>query len=54
MFADSYDTNRAKRQDRRSLNSSKEARIAQKEKKTAEIDGFLEVEGLLYGPGIAD
>ncbi|XP_011871647.1 PREDICTED: uncharacterized protein LOC105564113 [Vollenhovia emeryi] len=53
-FADSYDTNRVKRQNLRSLNSSKEARTAQKEKKTAEMGDFLEVEGLLYGPGIAD
>ncbi|XP_025264145.1 uncharacterized protein LOC112637805 [Camponotus floridanus] len=53
-FADSYDSNRVKRQERRSLNSSKEARTAQKEKNAAELDDFIEEEGLLYGPGIAD
>jgi len=54
IFADEYDAHRVKRQNRRSLNSSKEAKTAQKEKKTAEMDGFFEMEGLLYGPGIAD
>jgi len=54
IFADEYDAHRVKRQNRRSLNSSKEARTAQKEKKTTEMDGFFEMESLLYGPGIAD
>jgi len=41
IFADEYDAHRVKRQNRRSLNSSKEARTAQKEKKTAEMNGFF-------------
>jgi len=37
-----------------SIKQSKEARTKKKEAKSAEQDMFEEVEGLLYGPGIAD
>ena len=47
------DRNRLKRGGRRLRSASKEARTAQKEK-AAQLDTFLEEEGLLYGPGIAD
>ncbi|EFN77078.1 hypothetical protein EAI_15974 [Harpegnathos saltator] len=52
--ADTYDKNRVKRQDQRSQDASKEARTAQKEENAAQLDVFIEEEGLLYGPGIAD
>ncbi|XP_071577515.1 uncharacterized protein [Temnothorax nylanderi] len=53
-FADTYDKDRVKRQNRRSQNATKEARTARKEENAAQLDVFLEEEGLLYGPGIAD
>ena len=53
-FANTYDKNRVKRQDRRSQKATKEARTAQKEENAAQLDVFLEEEGLLYSPGITD
>lgn len=54
QFADMYDSNRIRRQDRRSRDGSKSARSARKQETAEQLDAFLEEEGLLYGPGIAD
>ncbi|RLU19001.1 hypothetical protein DMN91_009359 [Ooceraea biroi] len=54
MFADSVDANRIRRQERRSLTSTKEVRLARKQELIEQNEMFEEAEGLLYGPGIAD
>lgn len=53
-FADIYKINRISRQERRSLQCTKEARTARKEEQATLLSEFEEEEGLLYGPGIAD
>ena len=50
-FASGYDEQRVSRQDRRSFDSIKEAR---KEELLAQNKFYEEVEGLMYGAGIAD
>jgi len=52
LFANTYDAERITRQERRSLSSTREVRMARRQKQI-ELNEFYE-EGLLYGPGIAD
>ncbi|XP_043264205.1 uncharacterized protein LOC122404334 [Colletes gigas] len=54
LYADTYNAKRTKRQKRRSLWSSKEARMARRQLQIEQNELFEEAEGLLYGPGIAD
>ena len=54
LFAENYDAQRIRRQERRSLSSSKEARTAHRLRQIQENEFNEEAEGLLYGPGIAD
>ncbi|KZC07937.1 hypothetical protein WN55_10083 [Dufourea novaeangliae] len=54
MFANVYDEQRLKRQERRSFSTTREARIARKKKNATLLEEFEEEEGLMYGPGIAD
>ncbi|CAH0561736.1 unnamed protein product [Brassicogethes aeneus] len=54
MFADNVDAQRIKRENRRSSYSSKEARTARRLDQLHQNEFFEEVEGLLYGAGIAD
>jgi uncharacterized membrane protein YdbT with pleckstrin-like domain len=54
MYGDNVDERRVARQERRSISSSKEARRAKKQQALEENMLYEEVEGLLYGPGIAD
>ncbi|KYN00045.1 hypothetical protein ALC62_09190 [Cyphomyrmex costatus] len=53
-FANSYDEKRVTRQDRRSMQSSKNARTARRMEQMAQNEFYEEAEGLLYAPGIAD
>ncbi|XP_071579129.1 uncharacterized protein [Temnothorax nylanderi] len=54
LFADNYKVERTKRQERRSFSSSREARLARKQRQIEQNELFEEAEGILYGPGIAD
>ncbi|EZA51573.1 hypothetical protein X777_09740 [Ooceraea biroi] len=54
FFADTCDAERLKRQERRSLSSTKEARTSRREQQIQQQQFYEEEEGLLYGPGIAD
>lgn len=54
IFADQYDAQRIRRQERRSASSTKETRSTHREQNAALQEFFEETEGLLYGPGIAD
>lgn len=54
FFANSYDAQRLRRQERRSLSNTREARMLRKQEQLANNELFEEVEGLLYAPGIAD
>lgn len=53
-YAEEVDDRRLRRQERRSSLSTKEARKAKKEQLIEENQFYEEVEGMLYGPGIAD
>ncbi|CAK9814870.1 hypothetical protein ANTQUA_LOCUS8255, partial [Anthophora quadrimaculata] len=53
-FADNSDQKRIQRQERRSLSTTKEVRIARREALMEENQLYEQAEGLLYGPGIAD
>ncbi|XP_019697595.2 uncharacterized protein LOC109503973 [Harpegnathos saltator] len=53
-FTDIYDTYLVRRQEHRSLESTKEARIARKAEQAALLDEFEEEESLLYGFDIAN
>jgi len=52
LFADTYDAERITRQERRSLSSTREVRLARRQKQI-ELNEFYE-KGLLCGPGNAD
>ncbi|XP_071582033.1 uncharacterized protein [Temnothorax nylanderi] len=54
FFADTYDAEQVTRQERRSLSSTKEARIARRQEQIELNEFYEEAEDLLYGPGIAD
>lgn len=54
LFADTYDAKRMTRQERRSLNSTEEARMARRQEQIELNEFYEKAEGLLYGPGIAD
>lgn len=54
IFVENVDRDRIARQNRRSLNESKEARLARKQQGLQENALFDEAEGILYAPGIAD
>ena len=54
MFADRADESRLERAERRHSASTKKARTAQRDARLADNELFMEEEGLLYGPGIAD
>lgn len=54
LCADTHDATRVTRQERRSLSSTKEARMARRQEQIEQNEFYEEAEGLLYGPGIAD
>lgn len=53
-FTDNYDRERVKRQERRSLDSTIEARTARRKENQTLLQQFEEEESPIYGPGIAD
>jgi len=53
-FAEYHNDKRLLNADRRSLESTKEARTARRMEKTVIQDFFEEEEGLMYGAGIAE
>ncbi|EZA62276.1 hypothetical protein X777_00644, partial [Ooceraea biroi] len=53
-FSQRYDEERLARQRRRSLSTTKKARTARKASQMVQNECYEEVEGLLYGAGIAD
>ena len=54
QYADSYDTEHIRRQERASLNGAKEVRVARIINQIQEQEFYEESEGFLYGPRIAD
>lgn len=54
LCAEEKDNQRVRQANRRTLDSSKEARTARRLDQLTENSFFEEAEGLLYGPGIAE
>lgn len=54
QFANMRDQQRIVRENRRSTEASKESRTQKKQAKLDENTRLEQVEGILYGPGVAD